>query len=211
MTEITFNSPAQESKQLNQLDLLFEIFRLRTVRKKLTSKLKSVEKLLKSGRTSEISYKFEALKTIITENSTQLKNLLAKVDGDYNLFDLTKSLTDYELYIENLITELKKKHIDLETFELTKGHYLQQILDIQEYIKQLKFNASIYFQGLRNELIELEDQRIRLTTEKMRRNLTKEDFKEQLKEIENLKQTIEEKLAFLKIEIIDLNLGGDKI
>ena len=57
----------------------------------------------------------------------------------------------------------------------------------------------------------LEDQRIRLTTEKMRKSITKDKFKEKSQEFENLKQKIEEKLAFLKVEIIDLNLGGDKI
>jgi len=130
MTEITFNSPVQESKQLNQLDLLFEIYRLRIVRKKLTSKLKSFEKLLKSGKTINIGYKLEALKAIITENNTQLKNLLAKVDSNSNLFDLSKDLKECELYIQNLTKERKKKRIDHKTFELTKGHYLQKILNI---------------------------------------------------------------------------------
>jgi len=203
MTEITFNSPIPGLKQLNQLDLLFEIYKLRKVRKKLTSKLKSLEKLLKSGRTSQIGYKFEALKVIITENNTQLKNLLAKVDSNSNLFDLTKNLKECELYIQNLIKERKKKRIDHKTFELTKGHYLQKILNIQDSIKQLKVSASTYSLELRDELIMLEDQRIRLTTEKMRRNITKEEFKKNNKEIENLKKEIEEKLAFLEVRILD--------
>ena len=49
----------------------------------------------------------------------------------------------------------------------------------------------------------LEDQRIRLVTEKMRRGITKEKFEKKNKEIENLKKKIEEKLAFLKIRILD--------
>jgi hypothetical protein len=209
MTETKSNLFLYEKKQFNQLDLLYEIYKLRIVRKKLIFKLRSLEKTLKSRITSELEYKFEALKTIITENSTKLKNLLGKVGGNCNLFDLTKNFNKFELYIENLITELKKKHIDLETFELTKGHYLKQILDIQDCIRQLKVSASAYSRELREELIMLEDKRIRLTTEKMRKNITKEDFKEQLKEIDNLKQIIEEKLAFLKIEILDIKLGGE--
>jgi len=49
----------------------------------------------------------------------------------------------------------------------------------------------------------LKDQRIRLNTEKMRRNITKEEFKKKNKEIENLKKKIEEKLAFLEVRILD--------
>lgn len=167
--------------------------------------------MLKSARTLNVGYKLEALKTVITENSTQLKDLLAKVDSNSNLFDLTKNLKECELYIENLMKERKKKHIDLETFELTKGHYLQKILDIQDSLRQLKTSASTYSRDLREELIMLEDQRIRLTAEKMRKTITKDEFKEKSQEIENMKQKIEEKLAFLKVEIIDLNLEGDKI
>ena len=207
MTEIRNKESVNVVEQVNQLDLLFEIYSLKKVRKKLTSKLKSLEKLLKSGRTLNIDYKFEALKVIITENSTQLRDLLPKIDAHHNVFDLTKSLNECELYFDNLMIERKKKHIDLETFELTKGHYLKQILDIQDSIRQLKINASAYSQELRNELIELEDQRIRFTTEKMRRNITKEDFKKKKQKLENQKENIEEKLAFLKVEIIDLNLG----
>jgi len=203
MTEISTNKPIQDLTHSSQLDLLFEIYRLRKVRKQLISKLTSVEKLLKSARTLNIGYKLEALKTVITENSTQLKDLLAKVDGNSNLFDLTKNLKECELYIENLMKERKKKHIDLETFELTKGHYLQKILNIQDSLKQLKDSASTYSLELRDELIMLEDQRIRLTTEKMRRNITKEEFKKNNKEIENLKKEIEEKLAFLEVRILD--------
>lgn len=211
MTEISSNKPIQALTHLSQLDLLFEIYRLKIDKKKLTFKLKSLQKLLKSENIINIGYKFEALKAIITENSTQLKNLLAEVNTDYNLFDLTKNLKECETYIENLTKERKKRRINLETFELTKGYYLQQILEIQDSIRKLKVNASIYFKELRNELIILEDQRIRLTTEKMRSNISKEEFREKKQEIENLKQVIEEKIAFLKVEIIDTNLGGDEI
>ncbi len=203
MTEISHPSPTLALQHSNHLDLLFEIYMLRKVRKRLTSKLKSFEKLLKSGKTLEFSYNFEALKAIITENSTQLKNLLAKIDNDYNLFDLTKNLKRCELYIQNLKKERKKKNIDLETFELTKGHYLQQILDTQDRLKQLKIRATDYYQELRSELIEFEDQKIRLSTEKLRKNINKEDFKEKSQEFEYLKRIVEDKLAFLKVRILD--------
>jgi len=206
MTEIKSRESFQELEQNIQFDLLFEIYRLRIVRKKLISKLKSFEKLLKSGHTSNIQYKFEALKVIITENDTHLKNLIPKLDADCNLFELTNILEECELYLKNLMKERKKKRVNLETFEITKGHYLQKMIDIKDNIKQLNINASAYFQELRDELIALEDQRIILTTEKMRKNLTKEEFKEKLKEIENLKQKNEEKLAFLKVKILDFKI-----
>jgi len=206
MTETRLDTPLQELKQVNQLDLLFEIYRLRIVRKKLISKLKSFEKLLKSGSTSNIQYKFEALKVIITENGSLLKNLILKLDPDCNLFELIKNFEECELYIKNLTKERRKMHVNIETFEITKGHYLQKMIDITDNIKQLKVNASGYFQELRGELIALEDQRIVLTTEKMRKTLTKEEFEEKFKEIESLKQNVEEKLAFLKVKILDYEI-----
>ena len=203
MTELSLNKPIPNITLSNQLDLLFEIYKLRIVRKKLTSKLEFFEKSLKSGHVANNGYKFKALKSVITENSNRLKTLVANVKPDCNLFDFTKNLIEYGIYIENLVKERKKRNIDLETFELTKGHYLQKILDTQENLKQLKVNATDYYDELRNDLIRFEDQRIRLTTEKLKKKITKDEFKEKSREIENLKQEVEDKLAFLKVEILD--------
>ena len=142
MTELKFKEPLQEVKRFYQLDSLFEIYRLRIVRKKLISKLKSFEKLLKSGNTSNILYKFEALKVVITENDYYLKNLILKVDADCNLFELIKNLEECELYIENLTKERKKKRVNLETFEITKGHYLQKMIDIKDNMRLLKIKLN---------------------------------------------------------------------
>ncbi|MFX1477391.1 MAG: hypothetical protein ACFFCI_04595 [Promethearchaeota archaeon] len=203
MTETKFNFFLKKEEQSNQLDILYEIYRLKKVRKKLTSKLNSLKKALKSGINVEIKYKFEALKVVIKENDIQHKNLLAILDTRFNLFELSKNLKDYDLYIENLEKERKKRLIDLETFEVTKGYYLQQILDTQESLKQLKLRATDYYQELRNELINLEDQRIRLTAEKIRNKIDSTEFSEKSKIIEKLKISVEEKLAFLKVKILD--------
>ena len=142
MTELKFKEPLQEIKQYYQLELLFEIYRLRIARKKLISKLKSFKKLLKSGNTSNIQYKFEALKVVITENDTHHKKLILKVDADCNLFELIKNLEECELYIRNLTKERKKKRVNLETFEITKGHYLQKMIDIKDNMRLLKIKLN---------------------------------------------------------------------
>lgn len=206
MTEIKLKEPLQEVKSLGHLDLLFEIYKLKTFRKSLTSKLKSFEKSLKSGYTSSIQYKFEALKVIITENELNLKNLTEKVSDEDNLFTLIKNLEESKIYLENLRRERERKRIDLEHFEIAKGYYLQRMIDIRANFGQLKSNALSYSKHLKEVLIGLEDQRIVLTAEKMRKNISKEEFKRKLEKIEDKKQRLEEKLAFLKVEIIDYNL-----
>ena len=43
-------------------------------------------------------------------------------------------------------------------------------------------------------------------TKQYHENISKEEFKRKLEKIEDKKQRLEEKLAFLKVEIIDYNL-----
>ncbi|KKM04468.1 hypothetical protein LCGC14_1763860, partial [marine sediment metagenome] len=90
-----------------------------------------------------------------------------------------------------------------ETYELTRGYYLQRIIDIIDDLKQLKKSALSYYQELKNSLIGFEDQRIGINTDKMRKIITKEEFKVKHKKIEKDKQEIEEKMAFLQVKIID--------
>ncbi len=75
MTEIKFKEPIQRIEDYNQLDLLYETYRLRKIRKKLNSKLNSIEKLIKSEDNSKLHYKFQALKTVITENDADYRKV----------------------------------------------------------------------------------------------------------------------------------------
>ncbi|MFW9872454.1 MAG: hypothetical protein ACFFG0_05070 [Candidatus Thorarchaeota archaeon] len=206
MTEISLKNQIKDDHQLNQLDLLFEIFKQRKTKKELQFKLKNFEGSLKSINTSDANYKFEALKTVINETNSILKNLEEKLDPYHDLFKLSKNLEDNNLFLENLEKERKKRRIDAEHYELTKGYYLQKLIDIGQNFNQLKSSALNYSRELKDTLITFEDRRIVLTTEKMRKHISKDEFKEKLKEIETDKQKIEEKLAFLQVEIIDYNL-----
>jgi len=53
----------------------------------------------------------------------------------------------------------------------------------------------------------LEDQRIKLITEKLKKTIDKDKFAQESKEIEKLKLQIEEKVAFLMVEVIDFKLS----
>ncbi len=206
MTEIKLNEPIQKFEHLNQLDLLFEIYRLRKIRKRLNSKLKSIEKLLKSEDHTKIKHKFEALKIIITENDAKYRNVISQVKNWNNVFNLSKLLKQNNQFIVNLNREKKKGHIDSESYELTKGHYLQKIINIISNFEDLKSLAHSYFQELKEEVINFEDKRIQLITERAKKLITKNDLKEKITENDNSKHLLEEKLAFLKAKIIDYQL-----
>ncbi|MFX1487574.1 MAG: hypothetical protein ACFFBI_00380 [Promethearchaeota archaeon] len=206
MTEIKLEKPLQETEQFIQLDLLFKVYKQRKIRKVLQGKLIILENSLRSINTQNANYKFEALKTVINENNSILKNLEKKLAPYDDLFKLIKNLEENKLFLENLEKARKKRRIDAEHYEIAKGYYLQKLLDIGQNLNQLKSRALNYSRELKDTLITFEDRRIVLTTEKMRKRITKEEFKEKLKEIEIDKQKIEEKLAFLQVEIIDYNL-----
>ncbi|MBA7545693.1 hypothetical protein ES705_38065 [subsurface metagenome] len=206
MIETEFKEHLKESELFNQFNLLFKIYKLKKGRELLSSKLNAIEKLLNSGHNSNVLYKFEALKVVITENDNSYKNLTAELIDEYNVFDLIKRLEENILYLENLDRERKKKHIDSESYEITKGYYLQKLIDTKDNLRQLKKQTLLYYQELKVKLITFEDQRIILATEKERKKLTKEEYKVELKKIEKFKQEIEEQLAFLKVKIIDYDL-----
>lgn len=203
MTEIKSKEQFQVLENLNQLDILFEIYKLREARKKIEFKLNSMKQKLKSSTCSKIKYSFRALKVIVRENNSKFKDLTAKIKSNNNLFELTKNLKENQIFLKNIENGQKKRRIEPETYELTKGYYLQRIIDTIDNLKQLKKSALSYLKESKNDLIDLEDQRIVITTDKMRKVITKEEYKEKLQEIENKKQEIEEKMAFLQVKIID--------
>ncbi|MHA2391599.1 MAG: hypothetical protein ACXAEX_06490 [Promethearchaeota archaeon] len=203
MTGIKIEEPVQEFELHFHLDLLFEIYKLKLTKKRLISELESIEKLLKSGINSKWQYRFEALKFLIRENHLYLKNNTEKVDYDKDLFALKHNLRNSKKYLETIKNEHKKHRIDLGHYEITKGFYLQKIIDIQDKLKQLATQALSYCQELKDDLITLEDQHIVLKTEKLRKKISKEKYKEKHEKIKNEKKKIEDKIAFLKVEIID--------
>ena len=73
MTEIQLKELLPENEQFFQLDLLFENYSLREVRRKIKSKLNYIQRKLKSSSSPSINYSFEALKVIIIENSSKVK------------------------------------------------------------------------------------------------------------------------------------------
>jgi hypothetical protein len=206
MVEIKLKESFKKINQLNQLDILFEIYKLREAKKKIESKLNSMKRELKSSNNLNIINNLEALKVIVTEDNSRYKDLTTKVNSNYDLFELGKNLAESKIYLKNLESERKNLRIDPETYEITRGYYLQKVIDTINSLTQLRNSALSYFEELKNELITLEDQRIVLTTDKMRRIITKEVFKEKINDIEVSKQRIEEKLAFLQVEIIDCDL-----
>ena len=206
MTELNIKEPIQKLEDYNQLDLLFEIYRLKKIRKKLRSKLDSIEKLFESEEKSKIQYKFEALKMVINENEINYKKATDQLKEWNNVFKLSKYLEQNNQYILNLEKEKKKGHIDPEAYELTKGHYLQKIINLKNNFKELKTLALSYFQELKDDLINFEDKRIQLITDRAKKKIFKSDFKEKIVENNNSKHLLEQKLVFLKAKIIDYQL-----
>ncbi|MHA1932358.1 MAG: hypothetical protein ACW96X_07440, partial [Promethearchaeota archaeon] len=89
MIEIRIKEPIQRFEDYNQLDLLFETYRLRKIRKKLNSKLKSFEKSLTSEDSTKIQYKFQVLKAVITENEGNYRQVTSQLKNWNNVFNLS--------------------------------------------------------------------------------------------------------------------------
>ena len=209
VTEIKYNNkikPTFLDERFEQLNLLFEVYKSRNIREKLRKKLKSFEKMIKRDYDSKLANKIEAFKIVSIENNAKFEDKVSRLKTSYNIFKLAKELENNNYYLANLDKERKKGRIDVEQYEITKGYYLQKLLDIHDSINHLKDIATTYFQVLKEKLIILEDHRIRLTTEKLRKVITKEEFNQKSYEIESRKQQLEEKLAFLEVEIIDFEL-----
>ena len=210
MTEIEYIekiNPSLQKKQFLQLDLLFKIYNLRNTRKKLRRKLKILEKSMRRDNNVNFAIKIEAFKVISTENNIKFKDAMSKLENSYNIFKFAKELENYNQYLTNLNKKRNKRLLDLNSYEITKGYYLQKIIDINDNVKHLKDLAIPYFQELKDELIMLEDQRIKLITEKLKKAIDKDKFAQESKEIETLKLQKEEKLAFLMVEVIDFKLS----
>ncbi len=150
MTELQFKEKFQVLEKVNQLDFLFEIYKIREAKKKIESKLNSFQRKLKYSYSPDINYRFEALKAITAENISKFKDLNAKINTKNNLFELAKNLEENQIYLKNIEKEEKKLRIEPETYELTRGYYLQRIIDIIENFNQLKNNALSYYQELKN-------------------------------------------------------------
>ncbi len=210
MTEIEYIekiNPSLQKKQFLQLDLLFKIYNLRNTRKKLRRKLKILEKSMRRDNNVNFAIKIEAFKVISTENNIKFKDAMSKLENSYNIFKFAKELENYNQYLTNLNKKRNKRLLDLNSYEITKGYYLQKIIDINDNVKHLKDLAIPYFQELKDELIMLEDQRIKLITEKLKKAIDKDKFAQESKEIEKLKLQKEEKVAFLMVEVIDFELS----
>ncbi len=198
--------PSYSTEQFKQIELLFEVYILRNIRERLRKKLKSLEKMIKGEINIDVAKKIEAFKTVSTENNVKFEELMSRLKTSYNIFKLVRELKNNQQYLINLNKERRKARIDAEQYEITKGYYLQKMIDIHEAVKQLKAIAVVYYQELKDKLIMLEDGRIRLTTEKLRKRIAKDEFNQKSNEIETSKHQLEEKLAFLRVEIIDLEL-----
>ncbi|TKJ22564.1 MAG: hypothetical protein CEE43_06650 [Promethearchaeota archaeon Loki_b32] len=209
MTEIENRNRTKlklQTEKYQQLELLFEIYNLKNVREKLRKKLESIEKMIKRDCERNLTNRIEAMKVISTENNDRFKEVMSKLKSSYNIFKLVEELDKNNQYLANLNKERKRGRVDMEQYEITKGYYLQKVIDIYESVNQLKDLTITYYHELKDELIMFEDQRIKLTTEKLRKMITKKEFNQKSNEIESLKHQLEEKLAFFEIEIIDLEL-----
>lgn len=204
-------NPTSRDEQFKQLELLFEVYRLRYKRKKLRKKLKSIEKDIKPETSKLNIKKLQALKVISAEINSELKSIMLRLKESCDIFKLLNEIENNRVYLANLDEARKKRKIDTQQYEMTKGFYLQKLIEINDHINQLRNIACFYYQKLKNQLITLEDSRIKLSTKKLRKKISKEDFLKKSDELESLKHHLEEKLAFLKVEIIDLVLDHNLV
>jgi hypothetical protein len=214
LTEIEYinkNNLSFRDRQFRQLELLFEYYKLKNKRKKLKKKLKSIEKDIKLDTSKLTIKKLQALKVVSAELNSELKNIMLRLKDSCDIFRLLNEIENNRVYLANLDKTRNKRKIDTQQYEMTKGFYLQKLIEINDHINQLKNIAVLYFQVLKDKLITLEDSRIKLSAEKLRKKISKDEFLKKSDEIESLKHYLEEKLAFLKVEIIDLEFDHNLV
>jgi len=112
MTEIEYGKkikPTFQAEQFEQLELLYEVFILRNIRKKLRKKLKSLEKMVKGEINKEINKKVEAFKIVSMENNVRFKELLSRLKLSYNIFKYGWRIGIKKIKIKCLVMKISFK------------------------------------------------------------------------------------------------------
>ena len=201
MTEITnlenHEIPSEE-KYWEQLDLLFEAYKLQEQQEKLKKKLKELQKELKKNFPNQNIQRLKVLQILVKELAQKKEQVYSEILDSFNIFKMREQDNNLRGYLANLKKAFKKKKVDINTYRITNDHYKKQLNIHLKNFNKLKLLAKEYILLLKNEEIELNSE----YNYKKGRKLNKKP-KNIVTDYKNRKNVIKQKINFLNAEIID--------
>ena len=192
-----------QEEGIEQLELVFQLYKEEGKKKELGKKLQLLKKDLKRADVKDISIKLKALKLVVREHKNRIKKFKSKIKDSYNLFEIKKNVEKNGQYLKNLSKEYKKGELESNTYETTRIDYSQKIEQDLRNLKRLKLLARSLFRDLKSEAFSLEKERLELRSERLRKNITTISYNKKKELIEKNKNLLRKKLIFLNSEIID--------
>ena len=192
-----------QKEGIEQLELVFQLYKEEEKKEKLVKKLQLLKKDLKRADVKDISNKLKTLKIVVRGHKNRIKDFKSKIKESYNLFEIKRNVEKNGQYLKNLVKEYKKGELESNTYETTRIDYSQKIEKDLRNLKRLQLLARSLFRDLKSEAFSLEKERLDLRSERLRKNLSKISYNKKKELIEKNKNLLRKKLIFLNSEIID--------
>ncbi|MGB5912293.1 MAG: hypothetical protein WBH31_13950 [Promethearchaeia archaeon] len=207
MTEITNSRKSDilpEEKYWEQLDLLFEAYKVKAQQEKLKKKLKKLQKELKKNLEEQNIHKFKALQVVIKETSQKKKLIFSQILDSFNVFKISDEVNNLRGYISELNKALKKRKINVNTYRITFDHYNTQLNFHQKNLDKLNVIAKEYILLLKNKELELDAEYNFDTLKKSKMKILKKRQQNNHVEYNNRKNEIKQKINFT-LKFLDKN------
>ncbi len=186
-----------DEEYFNQLDLLFELYKLKKQQNEIKIKLKELKKRVKRSTEEEASTQFKALKFMSNEVKLKLKKVNPQIREPYNFFEINSQIQNIKNYISELNKSFKRKEIDINTRLITFNYYKSQLEGYEKSLRRIRIVAEEYFFYLRNQKIELMANDSIMKKKMSRKKVTREEYKAFKKENSSKKDVNREVLSFL--------------
>ena len=188
-----------ENEYWQQLDLLFEVYKLQVHQERLRKKLKELLKDIKKNFPNQNIQKFRALQILVKELTQKKEQTYLEILDSFNIFKMREQVNNLRGYLAELNKAFKKKKIDVNTYRITNDHYKKQLNIRLKNLDRLKLLAKEYILLLKNEEIELNADYNFKNTRKLDKKLGSKstDYK-------NKKNVIKQKIDFLNTAIVDI-------
>lgn len=191
-----------ESFEFTQLDLLYKIEKLRQKKASMATKAKVIDKTQKLRSDEKMTQNIDKMKKTNEYVAQQLQKLHDSLDVKFDFFTKQRKRNETIALIKNLKKSRKKKEIDETSFNTTLAQYRQHLDLLDEALGVIKEAAGNYFDRLKEELLNEEDQRIE--KKETKKEAEKEEYKASVQKTEQTKKEIRDKMKFLKYQVFGI-------
>jgi len=202
VTEITNSGKSDilpEEKYWEQLNLLFEAYKIKGQQEKLKKKLNKLQKEIKKNLEKQNIQKFKALEVVVKTTIQKKGCIFSQILESFNIFKIKEKIKNLREYISELNRAFKNKRINVNAYRITLDHYNTQLNFQQKNLEKLKLIAKEYILLLKNEELELDAV---YSFNNLRKSKTKLLSKKS-KNNSNCRKEIKQKIIFLKTVIIN--------